>query len=79
MLIDDRKTHGYSRYKPGIGDVQPVNTEALIVDGQLLGFNLLGINAIREIWRVKWFNDISTLDGYLMPNPVCTISYIIFK
>ena len=30
-----------------------------------------------RLGKVIWFNGISTLDGYLMPNPVYT--YMIFK
>ena len=32
-----------------IGYAQSMYIDALIVDGQLLGFDLLGINAIREL------------------------------
>ena len=28
---------------------------------------------LNKIWQVIWFNGISTLDGYFMPNPVIYI------
>ena len=44
---------GYSKIKVEVGQVPAVDIEALAVDKQLLGFNLLlGINAIKELGGV---------------------------
>ena len=56
VLTADRRTlncRGYSRIKVEVGQVPAVDIEALVVDKQLLGFNLLlGINAIKELCGV---------------------------
>ena len=56
VLTADRRTlnsRGYGRIKVEVGQVPAVDIEALVVDKQLLGFDLLlGINAIKELGGV---------------------------
>ena len=50
VLIADEKTlkcWGHDRMKLNISHAQPVHIDAMIVNSQLLGFDLLGINTIR--------------------------------
>ena len=53
MLTADGRTLkccGYGRIKLDIGIGEPVHVDVLIVEGQLLGFDLLlGIDAIRKL------------------------------
>ena len=53
VLTADRRTlncRGYGRIKVEVGQVPAVDIEALVVDKQLLGFDLLlGIDAIKEL------------------------------
>ena len=56
ILTADRRTlncRGYGKIKVEVGQVPAVDIEALVVDKQLLGFNLLlGIDAIQELGGV---------------------------
>ena len=56
VLTADRRTlncRGYGKIKVEVGQVPAVDIETLVVDKQLLGFNLLlGIDAIKELGGV---------------------------
>ena len=56
VLTADGRTlncRGYGKIKVEVGQVPAVNIEALVVDKQLLGFDLqLGIDAIKELGDV---------------------------
>lgn len=71
------KCHGYGKIKLGVEQIQPVNVEVLVVDGQLLGFDLLlGIDAIKvlrgihltELGEVH-FGNLNTCAAILINNP----------